>query len=59
MIPEEEKEYYILNRDTGLMIDCRNLEFYTLPSTDSKEIAWKNYWKHSKEVSELLVKFVQ
>lgn len=41
------------------MIDCRNLEFYTLPSTDRKEIAWKNYWKHSKEVSELLVKFVQ
>ncbi|CAD8075220.1 unnamed protein product [Paramecium sonneborni] len=59
MIPEDEKEFYILNRDTGLMIDCRKLDDYTISKTDTKEVAWKNYWKHSREISELLVQLIQ
>ncbi|CAD8164851.1 unnamed protein product [Paramecium pentaurelia] len=58
-IPEDEKEFQILNRDTGLMIDCRKLDQYTFTISDSKEVAWKNYWKHSREISELLVSLVQ
>ncbi|CAD8065389.1 unnamed protein product [Paramecium primaurelia] len=58
-IPEDEKEFQILNRDTGLMIDCRKLDQYTFAISDSKEVAWKNYWKHSREISELLVSLVQ
>jgi hypothetical protein len=40
------------------MIDCRNLENYTIPIIDNSETAWKNYWKHSREYSELLVTLV-
>ncbi|CAD8161175.1 unnamed protein product [Paramecium octaurelia] len=58
-IPEDEKEFQILNRDTGLAIDCRKLEEYKIPIADSKDVAWKNYWKHSREISEHLVSLVQ
>lgn len=34
------------------MIDCRNLENFNIPVIDLKEVAWKNYWKQSKEISE-------
>ncbi|CAD8176403.1 unnamed protein product [Paramecium octaurelia] len=59
VIPEDEKEFYILNRDTGMMIDCRKLDQYTIPKTDRKEVAWKNYWKLSREISESLLSLVQ
>ncbi|CAD8166775.1 unnamed protein product [Paramecium pentaurelia] len=59
IIPEDEKEFYILNRDTGLMIDCRKLDQYTVPKSDTKEVAWKNYWKDSREISESLLSLVQ
>ena len=34
------------------MIDYRNLEEFKVPEFDLKELAWKDYWKQSRELSE-------
>ncbi|CAD8154308.1 unnamed protein product [Paramecium pentaurelia] len=58
-ISEDNRKFLILNKDTGLQIDCRNLENFEVPVFDLKEVAWKNYWKQSREISEQLLHHVQ
>ncbi|CAD8149198.1 unnamed protein product [Paramecium octaurelia] len=58
-ISEDNRQFLILNKDTGLQIDCRNLENLEVPVFDLKEVAWKNYWKQSREISDQLLQYVQ
>ncbi|CAK64069.1 unnamed protein product (macronuclear) [Paramecium tetraurelia] len=58
-ISEDNRKFLILNKDTGLQFDCRNLENLEVPVFDLKEVAWKNYWKQSREISDQLLQCVQ